>query len=81
MPMSAEQIETTIKAALPDAEIILQDLAGDNDHWQVTVISSAFEGLSRVKQHKLVMDAFGTDMGTTLHALSISTKVKGEVIG
>jgi Stress-induced morphogen (activity unknown) len=74
MPMSAETITTTIKAALPDAEILLQDLAGDGDHWQVTVISSAFAGLPRVRQHKLVMDAFGSDMGTTLHALSIKTQ-------
>ena len=74
MPMSAEQITQTIKSALPDAEIILQDLAGDGDHWQVTVISNAFKDLSRVRQHKLVMDAFGTDMGTTLHALSIKTQ-------
>ncbi len=76
MPMTAEQIITTIKSALPDAEVQLQDLAGDGDHWQATVISGAFEGISRVKQHKLVMDAFGDDMGTTLHALSITTKVK-----
>jgi stress-induced morphogen len=75
MPMSAQQITDTIKTALPNAEIILQDLAGDGDHWQVTVIDSAFEGLARVRQHKLVMDAFGSDMGTTLHALSIKTQV------
>lgn len=75
MPMSAEQIEATIKAALPDADIVLQDLAGDGDHWQVTVTSAAFVGLPRVRQHKLVMDAFGEDMGTTLHALSITTRV------
>lgn len=74
MPMSGEQIEQTIKTALPDAEIILEDLAGDGDHWQVTVISAAFKGLPRVKQHKLVMESFGTDMGTTLHALSIKTQ-------
>jgi stress-induced morphogen len=75
MPMTSKQITNTITAALPDAEVILQDLAGDNDHWQVTVISAAFEGLPRVNQHKLVMDAFGTDMGTTLHALSIKTQM------
>ena len=75
MPMDAQEIETRIKAALPDATIELVDLAGDGDHWQVTVTSGAFEGLNRVKQHKLVMNAFGTDMGTTLHALAITTKI------
>ena len=74
MPMTAEEIETIIKGAISDAQIELVDLAGDNDHWQVTVISNAFDGLPRVAQHKLVMDAFGADLGTTLHALSITTK-------
>ena len=74
MPMEREIIEATIQSALPDATIELVDLAGDNNHWQVTVTSSAFAGLPRVKQHKLVMDAFGADMGTTLHALSIKTQ-------
>ena len=77
MPMSAEEIETRIKAAIAGATVELQDLAGDNDHWQVTVTSAEFEGLPRVKQHKMVMDALGSDMGTTLHALSIKTQVSG----
>ena len=74
MPMTAEEIETRIKAAIPDAEVKLTDLAGDNDHWQVEVISASFAGKPRVLQHKAVMNAFGADMGTTLHALSIITK-------
>lgn len=75
MPMTAEEITTRIKAALPDAEIALTDLAGDNDHWQVSVTSTAFAGLPRVRQHKLVYEALGGDMGTTLHALSVRTSV------
>ena len=75
MPMDATEIETRIKSALPDATVELEDLAGDNDHWQVTVISSAFEGQSRVAQHKMVYAALGEDMGTTLHALAVKTKV------
>ncbi len=73
MPMQAEEITRRIQAAIPDAEVALTDLAGDNDHWQVTVTSASFEGLPRVKQHKLVYDALGGDMGTTLHALSVKT--------
>lgn len=73
MPMSADEITRRIRAALPDAQVKLRDLAGDNDHWEVTVQSAAFAGLPRVRQHKMVMDAFGSDMGTTLHALSIKT--------
>jgi len=74
MPMSAEEIERTIKAALPDAVIEIQDLAGDGDHYAATVTSSAFAGLPRVRQHKLVYDAFGCRMGTELHALALKTQ-------
>ncbi len=76
MPMSAEEITSRIQAALPDADIHLEDLAGDNDHWKVTVTSSAFAGLNRVAQHRLVNAAFGTDLGTTLHALAVVTIAK-----
>lgn len=76
MPMTGEEIERRIKAALPDADIVLEDLAGDNDHWKVTVTSAAFTGLNRVAQHRLVNGAFGTDLGTTLHALAVVTVAK-----
>ena len=75
MPMTAEEITQRIQAALPDAEVKLVDLAGDNDHWQVTVKSAAFAGKSRVQQHQMVYAAFGADMGTTLHALAVTTLV------
>lgn len=76
MPMNAEEITARIQRALPDADIHLEDLAGDNDHWKVTVTSAAFTGKSRVDQHRLVNNAFGTDLGTTLHALAVVTKAK-----
>lgn len=73
MPMSAQDIETAIRAALPDAEIRLTDLAGDDDHWAAHVTSSAFEGLSRVRQHQMVYAALGGRMGGVLHALQLTT--------
>lgn len=73
MPMSADEITKRITAAMPDAQIHLEDLAGDNDHWKVTVKSAAFVGKSRVEQHRMVNAAFGTDLGTTLHALAVVT--------
>lgn len=76
MGMKAEEITKRIITALPDAEVELIDLAGDNDHWQVTVRSAAFAGKSRVAQHQMVYAAFGSDMGTTLHALAVTTIVK-----
>jgi len=71
--MTADEITARIKAALPDAEVSLEDLAGDNDHWKATVKSAAFAGKSRVDQHRMVNAAFGTDLGTTLHALAVAT--------
>ncbi len=78
MGMSAEEIKCRVLAALPDAEIELKDLAGDDDHWAISVASSQFAGKSRVAQHQLVMAAIGEGMGTTLHALAITTKVRVE---
>lgn len=74
MPMSAEEITARIQATLPGATVTLEDLAGDNDHWKVTVVSASFAGVSKVKQHQMVYRAFGADMGTTLHALAVETR-------
>ena len=73
MPMTADEITRRISAAIPNAEITLEDLAGDNDHWKATVKSAAFQGKSRVDQHRMVNAAFGSDLGTTLHALAVVT--------
>ncbi|MDE3016067.1 MAG: BolA family transcriptional regulator [Pseudomonadota bacterium] len=75
MGMSAEEIERLVRRALPDAAIEITDLAGDNDHYSISVTSSGFAGKTRVAQHRLVMDAIG-GMGTKLHALSVTTKTK-----
>jgi stress-induced morphogen len=72
--MTEAEIKHRIQAALPDAEITLEDLAGDNDHWKVIVKSAAFAGKTRVQQHQMVYAAFGSDMGTTLHALAVETR-------
>lgn len=77
MPMSAHEIERRIKAAIPDAEVEIRDLAGDGDHYAATVVAESFRGKTRVQQHQLVNAAFGADMGTTLHSLAVTTKVPG----
>ena len=74
MPMDARDIESMIKAAIPDADVTIRDLAGDGDHYAATVISETFRGKSRVQQHKLVYDALKGDMGGVLHALALQTK-------
>jgi stress-induced morphogen len=73
MPMAADDISRLIREALPDAKVTIEDLAGDGDHYRATVVSPAFAGLSRVKQHKLVYDALGGRMGGELHALALRT--------
>ncbi len=73
MAMAATEIEAMIRAALPDARISVEDLAGDGDHYAATVTSEAFRGLSRVKQHQLVYAALRGRMGGELHALALQT--------
>jgi len=73
MPMEASEIERMIKKAMPDAEVFITDLAGDGDHYRAQVISEAFRGLSRVRQHQLVYEALGGHVGGVLHALALET--------
>lgn len=73
MPMPGAEIVARIKAALPDAEVTLTDLAGDDNHWAAHVVSAAFAGKPRVAQHKLVYAAIGAEMGGALHALQLTT--------
>lgn len=75
MGMSAQDIESMVKAALPDAVIELVDTAGDNDHFSITVTSGAFRGKTRVAQHQMVYNALQGGMGTKLHALAVTTKI------
>lgn len=73
MAMNAAEIEALIKSALPDAQVTIEDLAGDGDHYAATVVSAAFKGLTRVKQHQLVYAALQGRMGGALHALALQT--------
>ncbi len=75
MAMPGAEISARIKAALPDADVTLTDLAGDDNHWAAHVVSAAFVGKPRVAQHKLVYAAIGTDMGGALHALQLTTSI------
>lgn len=75
MAMQADQIEAMIRAAIPDAEVKITDLAGDGDHYAAHVVSASFAGKTRVAQHKAVYDALGGRMGGELHALQLTTAV------
>ena len=73
MAMPAAEIEALIRAALPDAEVTITDLAGDGDHYAAHVVSAEFAGKPRIAQHKLVYAALGERMGGLLHALQLTT--------
>ena len=75
MAMGAGEIETLIKQAFPDAQVSIEDLRGDGDHYAATVVSETFRGVSRVKQHQIVYAALHGRMGGELHALALQTSV------
>jgi stress-induced morphogen len=75
MAMAVSEIEAMISAAFPDAVIEINDLAGDGNHYAAKVTSTAFAGLSRIKQHQAVYAALGGKMGGVLHALQLTTAI------
>lgn len=75
MAMEAQTISDMISAGIPGAEVRIEDLRGDGEHYAAHVISSSFKGLSRVQQHQLVYKALQGRMGGELHALSIHTSI------
>lgn len=73
MPMSQDALEAALREGFPDAVIDIEDLAGDGDHYKARIVSSAFAGVSRVRQHQLVYAALKGKMGGELHALALET--------
>ena len=73
MGLKLEEIKSLIKSAIPDAEITIEDLAGDDNHYSATIKSKVFSGKSKIEQHKLVYKALGNKMGNELHALALNT--------
>ena len=73
MGLKLEEIKSLIKTAIPDAQITIQDLAGDENHYSATIKSKVFSGKSKIEQHKLVYKALKGKMGNELHALALNT--------
>ena len=76
MALKIEEIKSLIKESMPDAEIIIKDLAGDENHYSATIKSKIFSGKSKIEQHKLVYKALKGKMGNELHALALNTLEK-----
>ncbi len=75
MAMDAAEIERLIREGIPDAQVRIEDLRGDGDHYAAHVVSPAFAGKSRVQQHQMVYQALKGNMGGVLHALALNTSV------
>ena len=73
MPMSQDALEAALREGFPDATIEIEDLAGDGDHYKARIVSKAFVGMPRVRQHQLVYAALKGRMGGELHALALET--------
>lgn len=73
MAMDPGEIERLIKDGIPGAEVSIEDLRGDGDHYAAHVVSPAFAGIPRVRQHQMVYEALQGKMGTDLHALALQT--------
>jgi len=78
MAMDAAEIESLIKEAITDAEVTIEDLRGDGDHYAALVVSPSFKGKTRVQQHQMVYAALRGKMGNELHALALQTGVPGK---
>ena len=73
MGLKIEEIKKLIKASIPDAEISIEDLAGDENHYSATIKSKIFSGKSKIEQHQLVYNSLNVKMGNELHALALKT--------
>jgi stress-induced morphogen len=72
----ASDIKSRIEAAIPGARADVEDWTGGGDHFRATVVATAFAGLSRIQQHRLVYDVFGDEIGGPIHALSLTTRTE-----
>ena len=73
MSLKLDEIKILIKKAIPDAEIVIKDLVGDENHYSATIKSKLFSGKTKIEQHKLVYKALNGKMGNELHALELNT--------
>lgn len=75
--MQAEELESRLKEKFPGAELMVTDMTGGGSNFEVRIIASQFEGLSRIKQHQAVMGVFDAELKSgELHALTLKTLAK-----
>ena len=77
--LSAEEIKQRIETAIPGATAEVEDYTGTSDHFRATVTAGAFEGLSRVAQHRLVYGVLEGEIGGAIHALALTTRTPSQI--
>lgn len=78
MAVTVNEIETLIRAALPDAQVAVSDTTGGGDHYQAAVVSTAFHGKTLIERHRMVYAALGGLMRAEIHALALTTDTPEE---
>jgi stress-induced morphogen len=73
---TAEDIKQRIEAGIPHARAEVEDWTGGGDHFRAVVVSSSFQGKSRIEQHRMVYAIFGAEIGGPIHALSLTTRAE-----
>ncbi len=76
MTIKQEEIHKLLKEGFPDADIEINDLAGDDNHYAAKIKSSKFKGKTRIQQHQMVYASLKGKMGNELHALALTTEEK-----
>ena len=76
---SPDEIKQRIEASIPGAQAEVEDYTGGGDHFRATVMAEAFEGRSRIQQHRLIYDVFGTEIGGAIHALALKTQTPATI--
>ena len=71
--ITAEQIKEKIQQSINNADVVVADLAGDQKHFGVDVVSDDFKDKSMIEQHQMIYKALGKDMREEIHALRIKT--------
>ena len=78
MLFSPEKIKDLVEKSLPGATAEVVDMTGTRDHYQLVVVSSAFEGKSSVQRHRMVYATLGSAVGQEIHALALKTMTPEE---
>ena len=71
--MLADEIQTILSRAFPEAEVTVEDMTGTGDHFQVIVLSGLFKGKSLIEQHQMVHASLAP-LRDQIHALAIKTR-------